>query len=79
MAKSPINKYELRRTKFLQYIIGVPAYEDAGESVSFIGNNAEANAKRRELDAAETDANFKWSIRDAVPLTDAELEEGGLR
>lgn len=75
MAKSPINKYRISKGVFVQYVVGIPAYKDGGEAISFTGTNAEANAKCRELDAAAVEPGIKWSILDAVPLTDAELKE----
>ena len=68
MAKNPIRKYEIRKGIFDQYIVGIPAYKDGGESVSFTGTNKEANDKARELTAAATEPGVLWSVREATEL-----------
>jgi len=65
-----IMRYEIRKTVFDQYILGIPAYKDAGESIYFTGTNKAANDKRRELDNAATEPGVRWSIHYAKELTD---------
>lgn len=66
--KNPIKKYEIRRGIFTQYVLGIAAYKDGGESVFFTGTNAEANAKCRELDREATEPGTKWNIMSAVEV-----------